>query len=395
MSARRVYIAGSAMTPFGRRRDHSTPRDWVRQVAAAALDNAGMDASQVDSVVFSSETDFLSLQLVPAPLLLDELGLVPRPVVRVESGGASGGQGVREGFMQIRAGLSKTVLVIGYEYAASHLSGDDVRMLYGLSFDAEIEGFAGATATALYALSIQAYMASAGVTEVQLASVSVKNHGNAMQNPNAHKPMRISLDDVLSSSPVYNPYKLLDCSLISDGAACVVLTSERAQLREDRPAIHIAGTGCATDHVRLGDRSDIGVFAGKQASARQAYAMAGIRAPARQIAVAELYDAYTGAELQSIEALGLCPPGHAGPAALTGEFSLNGRLPVNVSGGLIGQGGPPGATGIAQVATIAAMLGGAYIPALQPSNLGSFGVADCHAGVGTLNVTHVLERLDD
>lgn len=395
MTGPTVYVAGSAITPFGRRRDHSTPRDWVRQVAAAALEDAGIEASQIDSVVFASETDFLSLQLVPAPLLLDELGLVPRPVVRVESGGASGGQGVREGFSQIRAGLSKTVLVIGFEFAASHLSGDDVRMLYGLSFDADIEGFAGATATALYALSIQAFMKRFRVTEAQLASVSVKNHGNALHNPNAHKPMSISINDVLSSSPVYNPYKILDCSLISDGAACVVLTCEPGMLRDDRPAVRIAGSGCATDHVRLGDRSDIGIFAGKQASARHAYDMAGIHDPERQIAIAELYDAYTGAELQSMEALGLCPSGHAGPSTLTGEFSLCGRLPVNVSGGLIGQGGPPGATGVAQVATVAALLAGSYHSALQPVGLGRFGVADCHAGVGTLNVTHVLERLDD
>jgi len=395
MSDQQVYLAGGALTPFGRRRDGSTPRDWVRQVAAAALADACLDASQVDSVVFASETDFLSLQLVPAPLLLDELGLVPRPAIRVESGGASGGQGVRVGFAQIRAKMHQTVLVIGYEFAASHLSGDDVRMLYGLSFDAEMEGFAGATATALYALSMQAYMAETGATEVQLASVSVKNHGNALRNSNAHKPMRISIDDVLASSPVYPPYKMLDCSLISDGAACVVLTSQRSLLRADRPGIRIAGSGCATDHVRLGDRSDIGAFAGKQRSAGQAYAMAGIDAPGSQIAVAELYDAYTGAELQSIEALGLCSRGQAGPASLTGEFALDGRLPVNISGGLIGQGGPPGATGIAQVATVAALLRGDYIPALQPDGLGRFGVADCHAGVGTLNVTHVLERLDD
>lgn len=395
MNDRRVYVAGSAITPFGRRRDHTTPRDWVRQVVAAALADAGINSSQVDSVVFASESDFMSLQLAPASLLLDELGLVPRPTIRVESGGASGGQGVREGFIQIRAGMCQTVLVIGYEFAASHLSGDDVRMLYGLSFDAEIEGFAGVTASALYALSIQAYIAAFGATEVQMASVSVKNHGNALHNPNAHKPMHISIDDVLSSSSVYRPYKRLDCSLISDGAACIVLTSERALLRNDRPAVHIAGSGCATDHVRLGDRSDIGSFAGKQASAWQAYAMAGIKNPELQIAVAEVYDAYTGAELQSIEALGLCATGHAGHAALTGEYSLSGRLPINLSGGLIGQGGPPGATGIAQVATVAALLSGTYFPALQPEGLGWFGVADCHAGVATLNVTHVLERLDD
>ena len=390
-----VYVAGGALTRFARFRDHSTPRDWVRSVAVAALSDAHVDAADIDAVVFASEADFLSLQLAPAVLLTDELGLVPRPAIRVEAGGASGGQAIRNGALHIRGGGCRTVLVLGFEFAASHLSGDDVRMLYGLSFDADIEGFAGATATALYALSIQAHMREHGTTEAQLAAASVKNHGNAIHNPNAHKPMRITVDEVLTSNPVCLPYKRLDCSTISDGAACVVLTGERSRLRTDRPAIRIAGSCCASDYVRLGDRPETGVFSGKQRSAAGAYAEAGIRDPAREIAVAELYDAYTGAEIQGIEALGLAPPGQGGPALVNGEFALDGRLPVNVSGGLIGQGSPPGAIGVAQVATVAALLAGGYHAALQPRGLGRFGLTDCHAGVASLNVTHVLERLDE
>ncbi|MEP7207540.1 MAG: thiolase family protein [Casimicrobiaceae bacterium] len=390
-----VYVAGGALSRFGRSRDRSTPRDWVRAVVAEALADARMEPAAIDALVFASETDFLTLQLVPAPWLTDELGLTPRPAVRVESGGASGGQAVRTGVLHVRARAARTVLVVGYEFAASHLAGDDVRTLYGLSFDADLEGFAGATATALYALSIQAHMAAHGTTEAQMAAVSVRNHRNAIANPQAHKPMRITIDDVLASTPVSTPYKLLDCSLISDGAAALLLTGDRQLVRRDRPAVRISGTGCATDHVRLGDRSDVGVFAGKRASAAQAFAEAGIVDARRDITIAELYDAYTGAELQGLEALGLARPGEAGPAALTGEFAIGGRITVNASGGLIGQGGPPGATGIAQVATVAKLLAGTYHPALQPARPGRHGVADCHAGVATLNVTHVLERLDD
>jgi acetyl-CoA C-acetyltransferase len=391
-----VYVAGARMTPFGRRRDGSNPRDWVRQVALAAVADAGLTLTDVDALIIASETDFLTLQLVAAPLFADELGLVPKPAVRVETGGASGGQAVRSGFVHVKAGVHRTVLVVGYEHAASHLSGDDVRTLYGLSFDADLEGFNGVTATSLYALSIQDYMARFGATAAQLAAVSVKNHGNALLNPNAHKPMKVTVDEVLASPLVSSPYRLLDCSLISDGAAALVLTSDRSiATATGRPAVRIAASACATDHVRLGDRAEPGLFRSKTVASADAYRQAGIERPADEIAFAELYDAYTGAELQGIEGLGLCRPGTAGPLLTEGVFDREGSLPVNLSGGLIGQGGPPGATGIAQVVTLAHLLQGRYHPGLQPSTDRRFALADAHAGVGTLSVVHVLERLDD
>lgn len=394
MEGRGVYVAGGAMTAFGRRTDGSTPRDWVRQVVDAALADARVGPADIDAVVFASETDFFSLQLVPAPLLLDEVGLVPRPTLRVEAGGASGAQAVRVGAMHVLSAMHRTVLVVGFEHAASHLSGDDVRMLYGLSFDAELEGFNGVTATALYALSIAGHIARHGTTREQLAHVSVKNHGNACRNPDAHKPMSISVDDVIASPMVSTPYRRLDCSLISDGAAAVVLTGERALLRDDRPPVRVAASACASDHVRLGDRERPDAFRSKEIASALAYSQAGIRDPRREIAFAELYDAYTGAELQSLEGLGLCAPGAAGAAMAAGEFDAGGDFPVNLSGGLIGQGGPPGATGVAQVFTLLRLLQARYHAGLQPKTSRRFALADAHAGVGTLTVTHILERLD-
>ena len=352
-----------------------------------------MEPGGIEAVVVATESDFFSLQLAPGALLVDEIGLVPRPVIRVEMGGASGAMAVRAGVMHILSGLYRSVLVIGYEQAASGLCSEDVRMLYGLSFDADLEGMMGATAASLYALSITEYMREFGTTETELAAVSVKNHGNAMLNPLAHKPMRITIGDVLNSRPVSSPYKILDCSLISDGAAAVVLTRGSIGARSDLPRVRIAGCGCASDHVRIGDRARASAFEGKARSAREAYSMAAITDPASQVDVAEVYDAFTGAELQGIEALGLCEPGTAAKALVDGRFECDGRLPVNISGGLIGQGGAPGATGVAQIVTLTRLLRREYWPDLQPGRDLRFGVADAHSGVATVSVTHVLERL--
>lgn len=385
-------ILGGDVVAFRRYRDGSGVRDWVRAAVTGALADAGLEATDIDAVIVASETDFLSLQLVPGPLILDEIGLTGLPVMRVESGGASGGNALRAAVMHVLSGLARRVLVIGYEHAASHLAGDDVRLLYGLSFDADLEGWAGATATMLYALSIQDHMERFGTTPEQMAAVSVKNHGNALHNPWAHKPMRIEIDDVLASPMVSTPYRRLDCSLISDGAAALVLCHpDAAPEGMARRRSRIVASACASDHVRLGDRSEPGTFHGKTRAMQAACAQAGIGDPASQIDVAEVYDSYTGAELQAIEALGLCAEGQAGARGLGGDFATDGRLPVNVSGGLIGQGGAPGAVGLAQAITVSRLLEGRYWPELQGDRAYRRGLVDCHAGVGTLNVVHILE----
>lgn len=392
--SRDVIVAGCAAMPFARYDDGSTPRDWVRRVAREAIADAAIDPQEIEAVVLATESDFFSLQLCPGALLVDEIGLVPRPIVRVEMGGASGAMAIRMGLMHILSGMHSSVLVVGFEHSGSHLSGDDMRMLYGLSFDADLEGMAGASAANLYALSISEHMRVYGTTEAEMAMVSVKNHANAMSNPLAHKPLPIGVDDVLNSPLVSAPYKLLDCSRISDGAGAVVLRDGRTCAAATRPRVRVVGSGCASDHVRLGDRAEIFAFRGKALSAQQAYAMAGIHDPPRQIDVAEVYDAFSGAELQSIEALGLCEAGGAARAMARGTFGRDGPLPVNLSGGIIGQGGAPGATGVVQIATLTRLLQGGYWPALQPARELRRALADAHSGVATVSVTHVLERID-
>ena len=388
-------ILGGGQVPFRRYKDNSGYRDWVRLACDDAFEDAQVDRRDIDAVVVASESDFLTMQISPAPLLLDEIGLLGMPVLRVEAGGGSGGAALRVAIMHVLSGLARRVLVIGFEQAASHLSAEDVRAVYGLSFDADLEGWAGATATMLYALSLQDHMARYGTTMRQLAQVSVKNHGNAFLNPMAHSPLTITVEDVLASPIVSTPYRRLDCSLISDGAAALILAPPGSfDRRRDRPMTQIIGTGSATDRMRLGDRPQPGLFSAKRRSAQAAYAMAGLSDPARQIQVAEVYDSYTGAEVQGIEALMLAPDGGAAARLADGIYGRDGDLLINLSGGLIGQGGAPGATGIVQALTVSRILEGRYHAALQAGRDFRIGAADCHGGVATVNFTHVLQRVD-
>lgn len=385
-------ILGGGVVPFGRHRDGRNWRDRSRHAAREALHEAGLEPKDIDAVVVGCESDFLSLQVNPAPVLASEIGLKNCAAMRVEGGGASGAMALRAGMMHVLSGLARRVLVVGFEDAAGHLPHDDVRLIYSLSFDTDIDGLAGATSATLYALSMAEHMATHGTTERQMAAVAVKNRNNAQHNPWAHKPMNVSIDDVLASRPISMPYKLLDCSLLSDGAAAIVLAAPEHAPKSPRPRVRIAGSGCAVDEVRLGDRPARHRFAAKAQAARIAYAAAGIDDPAREIDVAEVYDAFSGAEIQSLEALGLMAEGHGGPAVAAGEFDPDGRMPVNLSGGLMGQGGAPGAVGIAQAVTVERLLTGRYWPGAQPKRDLRRGLVDTHGGIATMCAVHVLER---
>ena len=389
-----AWVLGGSAVRFTRRRDGSTWRDWVRKAGLDALEDAGLEARDVDAVVVATESDFFSLQLAPAPVVVAELGLEGCETMRAESGGASGAVAVRTAHALVAAGLARCVLVVGFEAAASHLGGDEVRMLYGMSFDAEVEGFAGATPAALYALSMRMHMARHGTTPEQLAAVAVRNRANACANPLAHKPMRIGVAEVLASPVVASPYRRLDCSLLSDGAAAIVVAHASRASRTDRLRVRIAGSGAASDCPRLGDRPHPDRFDAKARAAHDAYAMAGIRSPSEEIHCAEVYDAFSGAQIQALEALGLAPVGGAGAACEAGEFDRDGRVAVNLSGGLLGQGGAPGATGMVQAMTVQRLLEGRYFPGAQPRRALRRGLVDTHGGICTSAVVQVFEATE-
>ncbi|MFT5509317.1 MAG: acetyl-CoA C-acetyltransferase, partial [Hyphomicrobiaceae bacterium] len=198
-------VAGGAITQFQRSKDGSTWRDRAHKVALDAIADAGLAPCDIDALIVASESDLISLQVNPAPVVASDLGLPYVSAVRVEGGGASGALAVRTGVHHILSGLYSRVLVVGFDDAASHLEKTGVGLVYGLSFDAEVDGFLGASAAALYALSAAEHIRRYAGSERELAAVAVKNRHNALSNPNAHLPMASTIEDVLASPVVARP----------------------------------------------------------------------------------------------------------------------------------------------------------------------------------------------
>jgi acetyl-CoA C-acetyltransferase len=388
------------MTPFAANREDCNVRDLAVEAVLACVQDAGLDnLDAVQHGLTSYESDHFNRQMTLGAILHDTLGLNPTPNVRVEGGGATGALALRTAWAYIQSGLCDSILVYGCETNGKSISAQTANQLFALSADVDWEMMVGGTYTAFYAAMMRAHMETYGTKREHFAHVAVRNRRNAAANPCAQKPMDITIDDVLNSRPIAEPYTLLDCSLLSDGAAAVLLaTREWARQHSpqyaERPVVAFTGTGCGTDTMRLGDRyPNLTHFAGKRAAARQAYAMTGISNPLEEIDIAELYDSYSGVEIQAVEDLGFVAEGEGGPAVADGLFDHDGSLPVNTSGGLLGRGAPVGATGIAQAIEIAQQLWGTVTPERQIANVRR-GLTDTHAGIGTICVVNIFERQD-
>ena len=394
-----VLVVGAGMTPFVGFRDDATVRDMVVGAVREALMDAGTTASSIDMAVAAYESDHFNRQMSLGHVLHEAVGMVGKPVVRVEGGGATGALAIRIAVMALRAGEARSVLVYGGETNGKSVERATATEILAMSADFEWETPVFGTFAAPYALMITEHMRRYGTTAEQFAAIAVKNRRMALDNSLAHKGMSITAEDVRSSMPLSDPYRLFDASLLSDGAAAVLLaTREWAERHSstfgERPPVVVLGTGSATDHPRLSDRSDemFPHFAAKRRAAADAYREAGIDDPPSQIDVAELYDSFSGAELQAYEDLGLCPVGRGGPAAAEGRFDFGGQIPVNTSGGLMGRGSAVGATGIAQGVEIVFQLRGEVDgPRAVPD--ARVGITDTHAGVGSLSVVNVFGRL--
>jgi acetyl-CoA C-acetyltransferase len=395
-----VVVLGCGLTPFKADRHDGAIRDWVAEAVLAALNDAAIDPGQIDYSVMSYESDHLAGQVSQGLIWHDTIGLTPRPTLRVEGGGASGGLALHNALALLGSGFCSCALVVGAERVGKSVPSATAAEVFAMSSDTDWELPVGGHFSAYYALIVREHMRRHGTTEVQMARVSVKNHGNARFHPCAHMPMDITVAEVMASPVVASPFKLLDCSLLSDGAAAMILATrgwaERNVPRfKTRLHVGITGSGIASAAPRPGDRpvQDFARFTAKRRAAQAAYAMAGVNDPRSQIDVAEVYDAYKGAELLAWEALGFCDEGTSGVASDEGRFELDGPLPVNPSGGLLGFGAAAGATGIAQAIEIVTQLRGEADPRRQVAGAAR-GLSDCHAGTCTLAAVHVFERLD-
>ncbi len=252
--------------------------------------------------------------------------------------------------------------------------------------DAEGEVRAGATFPALFAMIARRHMYQYGTTREMLAAVAVKNHANGAKNPLAHMRKVITMEQALAGKPVSDPLTVYDCSLISDGAAAVVIAPlERASEFTQKP-VKILGIAQTSDKVALDAKEDITTFRAVRMAAERAYKMAGVTA--RDIEFAELHDCFTIAEIVATEDLGFVAKGQGGPYALEGRTCLKGERPVNASGGLKSKGHPVGATGAGQICNVAGQIRG-EAGELQVARH-SLGLAQNLGGSGATAVVTIL-----
>jgi acetyl-CoA C-acetyltransferase len=246
--------------------------------------------------------------------------------------------------MAVASGVHDVVLVIGVEKMRDKSTEEGLLSRAAAGHPIFTRG---ETAPVLFAPFATRHMAEYGTTREMLASVAVKNHYNGARDPYAHFQNEITVEDVLASVPVCHPLHLLDCCPQTDGAAAVLLVpAERAEEFTDRP-VWVAGFGIATDHPYLHEKTSFTEIKATRLAAERAYAMAGV-GPS-QIDSAEVHDCFTITEILDIEDLGFVEKGQGGVASLEGETALDGRIPVNTSGGLLAKGHPIGATGVAQI----------------------------------------------
>ena len=331
----RVFVAGAGMTKIGRR---SEPlQDLMAEAAHAALADAGLERPDAIVVATMNPEEFLGDGNF-ASNVATHLGFAEIPTIRVETATSSGAASLYIGFSQVAAGLRRTVLVVGGE-KMTHLTTPRVSEIIGRSIDPYERGY-GATMPALAGLITQILLARAGTGAREIAQVAVKNHAHGAKIPLAHFQQIVTQEEVMESRMVADPLRLLHCCPISDGAAAIVLTSDRTPVR-------VAGMGQGTDTLAVRHRRELTTFAATRAAAREAFAMAGFGP--EHVDFAEIHDAFAPFELISLEDTGLLPQGKSGRATLDGDTALDGRLPINPSGGLKARGHPLAATGLAQV----------------------------------------------
>ena len=384
---RDVAIIGVGMNKWGELWQKSL-RDVFVESALLAIEDAGVD--HIDSMYVGCMTSGLFVgQEHLSSLLADYLGTAPIPAVRVESACASGGLAVRMGFMDIASGMSDIVLVGGVE-KMTDVGGDGATYALSTAADQEYEVYNGITFPGLYALMANSHMHKYGTTREQLAQVAVKNHENGSKNPLAQFPQKVTVDQVLNSIMVADPLTILDCSPITDGAACAILCpAEMAKKICKKPPVKIIGAGNATDTIALHSRSDFTKLNATVKAAEAAYKMAKVKP--EDIDLAEVHDCFTIAEIIVTEDLGFFKKGGGGKAAESGATAIGGEKPINTSGGLKSKGHPVGATGVGQVVEIVHQLRGeAKDRQVKDAKIG---LAQNMGGSGGSAVVHIMQAM--
>lgn len=332
-----IYIAGVAMTPFGRY--EGSMQDLAQRAVQGALADAGIEAQAVQA--FYAANVFGGMVL--GQVLLRDIGVTGPAIYNVENACASGATGVHLACHALAAGVYDTVVVLGAEQLTT--MGGGALPLQRNDYMTQMYARAGLTLPSVYAMRATRYLHEFGVDPEALAEVAVKNRRHGALNPYAQTRSEVTVDDVMNSRMVFDPLTLMQCCPSAvDGAAALVLTTRRPQQRA-KP-VRVLASVVQSGRQEVGTEDILAAEITARA-ADLAYRQADVK-PA-DLDMVELHDAFTIAELIYYNALGLCERGEAHVLLRSGATALGGRVPVNPSGGLLAKGHPLGATGVAQM----------------------------------------------
>jgi acetyl-CoA C-acetyltransferase len=374
-----VNIIGAGMTKFGVLDDSLI--QLAEEASFKAMSSSQTLEQQFDHLVVGSQNpdEFVNKGHL-STLLADRLGIVPAGATRVETGPSSGSSAFETAFTMIASGHSDLVLVIGVEKMSEVDRGTASKILAKVMSN-ENETRYGATPTAIAALIARRYMHEYGLTRDELSLVPVKAHRNGANNPLAHFRKEVTVEKVSNARIVANPLTLFDCCPTSDGAASVVVASDRMvrSLGVSDQAVRVLGVGHGTDYHAVQHRLSLTSFGATIAAANRAFSMAKVEP--KDIDVCELHDAFSILELVNMEDVGLVERGRAIEMVKEGATEVDGQIPVNTTGGLKARGHPTGGTGVAQIHDIYLQLMQKAPKGLQVSspvigltqNIGGFG----------------------
>lgn len=322
-------IVGVGESELGKVPGRSAVR-LTAEAALSAIDDAGLQPGDVDGLMVTPV--FVKPYPRQANVVAEYLGLKPRLSVTYQNSGASASSMVGAAAAAIAAGSAEVVLIASGDNELSGLGTGGVVSELARQREPDVEVPYGLIVPAAFALAVQRYMHEYGATPEQLAAVAVTMRKHAALTGKAHKSAPIEVQDVLSSPMIAEPFHRLDCSLVSDGAGAVIVTSTQRARELPRPVAPILGWGEGYTHERLSNSPSLTSFAGRDSS-RRAYEMAGV-APS-EIDVAGIYDCFSGVLLIELEDLGLVGRGEAGAFVQDGGIGVQGSMPVNTHGGLL------------------------------------------------------------
>ena len=362
-----VAVVGVGMIPFGKHQKRSLI-DMGREAAYIALNDAGIKPSQVEACFFANAlAGMLFGDFTIGQNICWDVGINQVPVVNVENACTSGSTAFYLAYNAVAAHQAEIALIIG----AEKMYVPEIGLLN--SGVTELDTQLGLVAAASFALRANRHMAEFGTTSEQLAQVAVKNRRHAKTNPFAQFREALTIEEVLTASMIVDPLTRLDCCPIADGAAATLLCSP-AQAKRLGRGVNVDSALLCTGSYR--NPQDLVRWETDYRACGMAYEKAGYGP--EDLDIVECHDAFTIAEILHYEALGLCPTGDGGKLVAEGETQLGGRIPVNVSGGLLSRGHPVGATGLAQVVEIVTQLRGEAGP--RQVEGAKVGLAQCMGG---------------